>query len=221
MLVEIIADVTCPWCFIGLKRLQNALSIRPMYEPQFQWRPFLLTPGLHEGSINRQEHLSRVFGSESRIHQFHDAVGSAGKGVGIDFNFSQSDLTPSSIKPHRLISYAGERISPLLMARTLFEAFFVDGKDIGEVDILVELAEGLGLAPEVTRDFLESERGKQDVLDENAKIHRLGINGVPAFVFNKRNIISGAQESQALVNLMDFMATAERLENDENESLLG
>ncbi|MBC8445135.1 MAG: DsbA family oxidoreductase [Rhodospirillaceae bacterium] len=218
MLVEIIADITCPWCFIGLKRLQRALALRPTYNPTFQWRPFLLNPDLHDGSVNRHHYLTRVFGSESRIQQFQNAVDTAGIAVGIAFNFQSADFTPSSINAHRLISYASGQISPLIVAEMLFEAYFVDGKNIGTPEVLISLASALGLAPDDTRVFLESDEGKQAVFDENTKIHRLGVNGVPAFVFGKRNIISGAQEPQALVNVLDFLSTAEQLEQNDEEN---
>ncbi len=220
MLVEIIADITCPWCFIGLKRLQQTLALRPAYNPSFQWRPFLLSPDLHDGLVDRHHYLTRVFGSESRIQQFQDAVDTAGTTVGIPFNFQNADFTPSSINAHRLISYASGQINPLIAAEMLFEAYFVEGKNIGTLDVLTSLAEALGLSPDDARTFLEGEEGKQAVFDENTKIHRLGVNGVPAFVFGKRNIISGAQEPQALLNVLDFLATAEQLEqNDDADSI--
>ncbi len=218
MLVEIIADITCPWCFIGLKRLQQALALRPSYGPTFQWRPFLLSPDLHDGSIDRHHYLTRVFGNESRIQQFQSAIDTAGTTVGIPFNFQNANFTPSSINAHRLILYASGHMSSLVVAEILFEAYFVDGRNIGELDTLTSLASTLGLNSDDARAYLESERGKQDVIEENTKIHRLGVNGVPAFVFEKRNIISGAQEPQALVNVLDFIATSERLERGDEET---
>lgn len=212
MLVEIIADITCPWCFIGIKRLKQALALRPAYFPTFQWRPFLLSPDLHDGVIDRHRYLTRVFGSESRIQQFQSTVDSAGMAVGIPFNFQNANFTPSSINAHRLISYASKQLDPLVVAEALFEAYFVEGRNIGALETLISLAASLELDADATQTFLASERGKQAVIDENMKIHRLGISGVPAFVFENRNIISGAQEPQALVTVLDFIATAEQLD---------
>lgn len=212
MLIEIIADITCPWCYIGLKRLQSALALRPAYNPVFLWRPFLLNPELRVGSIGRHHYLTRVFGSESRIQQFQNAVETAGESVGIPFNFLTADFTPSSVNAHRFISYATPRVSPLVLAETLFSAYFVDGRDIGSTDVLVDIGQSLGFRGTDVSVFIDGDRGRQDVLDENAKVHRLGVNGVPAFVFAKRNVVSGAQEPQALVNVLDFIVSAERLE---------
>lgn len=218
MFVEIIADITCPWCFIGLKRFQNALKLRPHYSPAFQWRPFLLNPDLQEGAIARQEYLNRVFGSESRVLQFQEAINAAGTAVGIPFDFEKADYTPSSVLPHRFLLYAGRQTCPLAAADTLYTAFFVNGRNIGELSILVQIAEQIGLDPDMTLEYLESDRDHQSVLEENTRVHRLGVNGVPSFVFGKRNIISGAQEPQTLVNMLDFMATAQRLEEKNEES---
>ncbi|NQV45587.1 MAG: DsbA family oxidoreductase [Rhodospirillales bacterium] len=216
MLIEIIADITCPWCYIGLKRLRSALALRPSYNPTFLWRPFLLNPELRDGSIDRHHYLTRVFGSESRIQQFQDAVETAGNAVNIPFNFETADITPSSVNAHRFIAYAGGLVNPVILADALFSAYFVDGKDIGSADVIASVAKPFGFKAKEAKEFIEGSLGRQDVLDENAKIHRLGINGVPAFVFAKRNIISGAQEPEALVNVLDFVVTAERLEQDDD-----
>lgn len=217
MLVEIIADITCPWCFIGLKRLQQALAMRPSYDPTFVWRPFLLNPDLLEGAIDRKQYLSRVFGSESRIQQFQEAIDTAGRAVGIPFDFLKADFTPSSLRPHRFILFAARQVCPLIAADTLYSAFFTEGHNIGEVSPLLTLAGRLGLDINAVEEHLTSDRGAQTVLDENAKIHRLGVNGVPSYVFGKRNIISGAQEPQTLVNMLDFNNTAEKLEQNNDE----
>lgn len=216
MLIEIIADITCPWCYIGMKRLVSALEMRPEYAPAFVWRPFLLNPDLQDGSIERYHYLTRVFGSESRIQQFQNAVDAAGEASGIPFDFEKVGFTPSSLNAHRMIAYAADHISPVILAERLFKAYFVDGEDIGSIDTLVHLGEELGLNRKNLRVFLESERGRQQVLDENVKIHRLGINGVPAFVFGKRNIMSGAQEPNALLNVLDFIAMSENLEEKQD-----
>lgn len=215
--MEIIADITCPWCFIGLKRFLKALELRPQYDPTFQWRPFLLNPELEDGLIDRADYLSRVFGSESRVQQFQDAIDAAGVAVGIPFDFTKTNFTPSSLAPHRFITYASAKVCPLTVAERLYTVYFVDGRNIGDVDVLVEEAERLGMDSVKTREYLIGDRGKQAVLDENAKIQRLGVNGVPSFVFGKRNVISGAQEPETLVGMLDFNAVSKRLEENNDE----
>ncbi len=218
MQIEIIADITCPWCYIGLKRLISAIDMRPNYQTAFTWRPFLLNPDLQDGSVERYYYLSRVFGNESRIQQFQSAVDSAGEATGIPFDFEKIDFTPSSLNAHRLIDFASDQISPVIAAEHLFRSYFIDGEDIGAVDTLVRLGKEIGLNSKRLRAYLVSDRGRQQVLDENVKIHRLGVNGVPAFVFGKRNIMSGAQEPNALLNVLDYIAVSERIEESEGLS---
>lgn len=217
MFVEVIADITCPWCFIGLRRFLQAVKQRPRYTPSYVWRPFLLNPDLEEGVIDRNDYLNRVFGSESRVQQFQAAIDSAGASVDIAFDFDAIDFTPSSLPPHRFISYASATICPLVAAEKLYSSYFEKGRNISDHNVLVDIVDELALDSHEADDYLKSDRGRQAVLDESLKIHRLGVNGVPSFVFGKRNVISGAQEPQTLLNMLDFTAVSKKLEENNDE----
>jgi predicted DsbA family dithiol-disulfide isomerase len=214
MQVDVIADVTCPWCFIGLKRFMQSLALRPEYPVDLVWRPFLLNPELREGTIDRMRYLERVFGSKTRIKQFYEAIGEAGKTVGIAFDIEYAELTPSSINAHSLILFAGRYGLAIEMAEAVYMAHFVDALDIGDRNVLVGLAEQLSLDTEQVLSVLENEIRHDVIIDENARIHRLGINGVPSFIFAGKNIISGAQEPETLLHMIDLMATLNRNINE-------
>ncbi len=203
MNIDIIADVTCPWCFVGLKRLRAALGQRPHLPIHLVWRPFLLNPDLHEGITDRIRYLNKMFGSESRIQQFHEAVDSAGLTSGIPFS-ANVDFTPSSINAHRLILLASAMGLLEDIAEEIFYAYFVEGRDIADVEVLAYIASENGMDSNDTRDFLNSDEKHDLIFEENARIHRLGINGVPSFVFAGKNVVSGAQEVITLVHILDF-----------------
>lgn len=207
MQIDVIADITCPWCFIGLKRLELSVDARTEYNFEFVWRPFLLNPELREGSLDRILYLERVFGSKSRIKQYFEAIGAAGKTVGIDFDFKHSELTPSSIDAHSLIMLAGKSGMAMQMALTLYDAYFVHALDIGDPDVLIDLAATVGMGRRDIKSVLGDEMNANTIVEENNRIHRLGVNGVPSFVFADKNIISGAQEPETLLHMIDLMAT--------------
>ncbi len=215
MLIEFIADVACPWCFIGLRHLRQAMAQRPQYLVQMQWRPFLLNPDLHHGKIERTDYLKRVFGSQDRVRQFYEAIDTAGLNVGVPFSFEDTDFTPSSLNGHGLISLAAEKADDVILdvAEDIFYAYFVDGQDIDSLDVLARIGVEHGLDEDLIRKRIGQDDMINQVLNENSRVHRLGINGVPSFVFGRRNIISGAQEPRSLIHMMDYLATIERLDD--------
>ena len=213
MQIEIIADITCPWCFVGLKRLRIALEQRHEVPTTILWRPFLLNPDLQNGTIDRLPYLSRMFGSESRIQQFYEAIDSAGLTTGIPFS-PDVDFTPSSINAHRLISLAKSTGQHAQVAEEIFYDYFVDGCDIADIGVLSAIAAETGMDSSSVQTFLSSDEARDSVFEENARIHRLGINGVPSFVIANNHVVSGAQEVQTLVHILDFATRTEGLGAD-------
>ncbi len=207
MQIDIISDITCPWCFIGLKRFGLALSRRPHYLTEIKWRPFLLNPELRDGILDRANYLERVFGSKSRIKQFYEAIGAAGKTVGIEFNIEQSEHTPSSINAHSVILLAEKYGKVLQMAELLYLAHFTNLQDISDPVILIDLASSIGIHAIDVEKVLSDENRYNNIYEDNTKIHKLGINGVPSYIFAGKNIISGAQEPETLLHMVDLMAT--------------
>ncbi len=207
MLVDFIADVTCPWCFIGIKRLKRAIALRPDYTVKLIWRPFLLNPELPDGGMDRLQHLEHMFGNETRIKDFQKSIVTIGRTVGIEFNTEISKVTPSSINAHTVILLAGRHGLTVPMAEAVYNAHFVLGLDIGDPEVLVELAVRTGLEEGDIRFVLSDEDRHDYIMNENAHIHRIGLNGIPSFLFAGKNIISGAQNSETLLHMIDLMAT--------------
>jgi predicted DsbA family dithiol-disulfide isomerase len=171
------------------------------------WRPFLLNPELKDGSLDRTLYLERVFGSKSRIKQFYEAIDIAGKTVGINFNIENSENTPSSVDAHSVILHAEKKGKAIQMANVLYTAYFTNAQDIGNSDILTDLAVSIGLEADDVQEVLDNPNRYDEIYDDNTQIHRLGINGVPSYIFAGKNIISGAQEPETLLHMIDFTST--------------
>lgn len=209
MQIDFLFDVICPWCYIGKRRLEKMLGERHSPAPLINWQPFLLNPELPSSGMDRNAYLAGKFGSQSRIRRVYGAIADVGLSVEIGFNFDTIGHTPNSIDAHRLVRFAARDDKAEAMVEALFEGYFVEGKNIGETDVLIELADRLGLDTKALADHLASDDGIAEIYDANAQAHRLGINGVPSYVFNQNMVISGAQEHNVLARMLDAAIAAE------------
>ena len=209
MEIDIIFDTVCPWCYIGKRRLEMALSMRPQIRAKPNWRPFLLNPEMPPEGIDRTAYLVKKFGSESRVSRIYGAIGEAGLSVEIDFAFERIGKTPNSIDSHRLVRFAHERGLAEDVVETLFVEFFINGRDIGDLRVLTEIGAAKGLDAKEVEAYLETDADVRAIYDENVRAHRLGINGVPSFAFNEKFVISGAQEPQVLARMLDAALATE------------
>jgi predicted DsbA family dithiol-disulfide isomerase len=211
MEIDIIFDTVCPWCFIGKKRLENALASRPQIIVKPNWKPFLLNPEMPTEGIDRTAYLIKKFGSEARINHIYGAIGEAGQSVEIDFAFERINTTPNSVNSHRLIRYTGKHGKASDVVEALFVEFFINGRDIGDIGVLVDIGAAHGLEKIDLQDYLESADDVRLIYDQNIQAHRLGINGVPSYAFNEKFLISGAQDPMVLARMLDVAQTTQNL----------
>jgi len=204
--IEVVHDLICPWCYLGVRRLFRTLRQRPDLRYELIWRPFLLNPDMPTAGMSRNDYVMRKFGSEERGRRLYSSIGEIGRSEGIEFRFDRIRRAPNSVNAHRLVRYAGRfgRAGPLV--ECLFEAHFVAGRDIGDLAVLIALAAEQGLEPNAVRRFLMSDEETEAVHADNLRAHRLGINGVPCFVISGRHAIAGAQEPDVLERLLDVAA---------------
>lgn len=209
MEIDIIFDTVCPWCYIGKRRLEMALSMRPQIRVKLNWRPFLLNPEMPPEGIDRTAYLVKKFGSESRTNRIYGTIGEAGQSVEIDFAFERIGKTPNSVDSHRLVRFAHERGLADEVVEALFVEFFINGRDIGDLRVLTEIGAANGLDAQEVKAYLNTDADVGAIHDENIRAHRLGINGVPSFAFNEKFVISGAQEPQVLARMLDAALATE------------
>jgi predicted DsbA family dithiol-disulfide isomerase len=204
MHIDIVSDVICPWCFIGKRRLERALQLRPELEPSISWRAFQLNPDMPAEGMNRQEYLALKFGGAGQARRIYAAVEQAGAAEGIDFAFDRIRRTPNTVDAHRLIRFASMEGNAAPMVEALFRAYFLEGRDIGAEAELVEIAREAGFEAAAAASWLASERGREAVLAEDRAARRAGIEGVPCFVVDGGYALSGAQEPEFFLPLFDI-----------------
>jgi predicted DsbA family dithiol-disulfide isomerase len=210
MHIDIVCDVVCPWCYIGKRRLERALSLRPDVAATRSWHPFQLNPDMPEDGIPRELYLAAKFGSPRNAEPVHAALAAAGRTEGIAFAFGRIGRAPNTLRAHRLIRRAAAVGRGDDMAEALFRAYFVEGLDIGDLDALAFIAGRTGLDPADTGAYLGGEADAEEVLAEDRRARRLGIHAVPCFVIDRGYAVSGAQEPEMFLPLFDIAAGAGR-----------
>jgi len=212
MTIDVISDVVCPWCFIGRRRLGEALALYTAKEPGFRplvsWHPFQLNPDLPPEGIDRRAYLEGKFGGPERAAQIYERVGAAGRTVGIEFAFERIQRQPNTRDAHRLISWAQSLGSAENLVERLFRAYFLEGRFVGDRDVLVQIAGEAGLSADDARAYLESDAGADTIDAMDRRVRELGVTGVPFFIFDGRVAVSGAHEAPALVAAMTEAAAA-------------
>lgn len=204
LVIEIVFDFVCPWCYLGIKRLLRLCARRPDLAVTFSWRPFLLNPDMPRTGMSRTDYLLRKFGGEERARRLHASITALGAAEGIEFNFEAIRRTANSIEAHRLTAEAARQGCADALVLRILEAHFQDGLDIGNEDVLVTLAVQAGMEAASTRQFLAQNEGVEQVRMENLAAHRRGVNGVPCFILDGETAISGAQESEVLERLIEL-----------------
>jgi predicted DsbA family dithiol-disulfide isomerase len=208
MRIEIWSDVVCPWCFIGKRRLEQALArLREMPaapDVNVAWLPFQLNPDLPETGIDRADYLRRKFGHAAP--QIYARMAGAGRSVGIAFAFDAIARQPNTVAAHQLIALAGSAGRQDQMVETLFRAYFLEGADLTQRATLIALAQRSGIDPARAAACLDDPLQRQAVLDAERDGRELGVEGVPLFLFNRRLAVSGAHEPQVLLGAIEQAA---------------
>ena len=212
MHIDIIFDAICPWCYIGKRRLEKAVASRADTKVTMAWRPFLLNPEMPPEGIDYQTYLNRKFGSQARMQRVLGSLADAGQSVEIDFAFKRIDHTPNTVDCHRLVRFAARSGKADAAVEALFLDYFVNGRNIGDAAVLLKIAAGLGLDMEALGGLLAGDHDTARIYEENAWVHRFGINGVPSFLFNGQMIISGAQDPPVLARMLDAARELEAAE---------
>ena len=201
--IEVVHDLVCPWCFLGLRRLIRTLRRRPDILFELAWRPFLLNPDMPRAGMPRTEYVVRKFGGEERARRLYTSIAEIGRAEGVVFRFDRIRRTPSSVDAHRLVRWAAQANAGADVVEALFSAHFTDGRDIGDLPVLTAIAAACGLDGAAAQAFLLSDADVDAVHGENLRAHRLGINGVPCFLVGGRHAIAGAQEPEVIERLLD------------------
>jgi predicted DsbA family dithiol-disulfide isomerase len=205
MQIDIISDVVCPWCFIGKRRLEKALAMRPEIETEITWRPFQLNPDMPAEGMARADYIATKFGDSGHSRRIHQTIAEAGATVGIDFAFDKIKRSPNTRNAHRLVRYATKQGTGTDVVTRLFEGYFLQGRDVGDLAALAKIAAEAGLDEREARTFLAGDAERDEIVSEDRNARRLGVNAVPCFIFAGQYAISGAQEPEFFLPVFDLV----------------
>jgi predicted DsbA family dithiol-disulfide isomerase len=198
MRVDIVSDVICPWCYIGKRRLEKALALRPDLSLDATWRPFQLNPDMPAEGVDRKAYREAKFGGPERARQIDQRVTDAAAQVGLDFHLDKLVRTPNTVNAHRLIRYAGQQGAQDGVVEALFKAYFCDGADLGDAEILAGIGGRGGLDPDLVWKMLSGEEHRKEVLAGDQMARNAGIQGVPSFALQGHVLFSGAQPGEEM-----------------------
>lgn len=209
--IDIVSDVVCPWCVIGFKNLQKALSeLDSKVDFEISWKPYELHPEIPENGYDKKLYMQQKFGNPNGRSSTYKQIEEIGKSLDFDFNFSKTDRIPNTFKAHRLIWKSREKGYQTKLSEALFKAYFTDGKDIGSNEILIEIASSVGMDPDETKAFLYSNEGGQETADEEMSFIEKSIGAVPTYFVNDKYIIQGGQEPETFVSFLGKILMKEK-----------
>ena len=206
--IEMVSDLVCPWCWVGLRRLKGAIELVPEIDVEILFRPYELDPTIPPGGTDYKAYMKSRFGSDQgrdRANQMRDLLIQYGKEDGIPFDFEKITWRPNSFNAHRLVRWGQGQNLGLETKEALFEAYFSKGLDIGDHEVLVTLAAQVGLDPNIVSDLLASDADVDTTRQEQELFRQMGISGVPTFIAHRQIAVQGAESSEKLAR---FLTTA-------------
>lgn len=204
--LDIISDPICPWCYIGKARLDRALEQRPNHPFVIEWHPFQLNPDMPRGGMDRREYLEAKFGGQQGAVKAYLPVMQHAEAANLTINFDKITRTPNTLDAHRMIHWAGIEGRQTAMVSALFKAYFVDGRDIEDIDTLADIADTLGLDASVVRRLLLSDSDREDIQARDAAARNMGVNSVPTFIVANQHAVPGAQPTDTWLAVIDEIA---------------
>ncbi|PWE30406.1 DsbA family oxidoreductase [Pararhodobacter marinus] len=208
--LDIFSDPVCPWCYIGKARLDRAMEQRPDHPLVIEWHPYMLNPTMPPEGMDRREYLQAKFGPPDEVVRVHVPIVEACQELGLPFELEKMHYQPSTLNAHRLIHWAGLEGRQSAVVNGLFRANFAEGRDIGDRDTLLDIAEKAGLDRAMIARLLDSEADVTEIRARDAEIRERGLRGVPGFLLGRQYVINGAQPVETWLDIIDQLTAASR-----------
>ena len=198
--LDVVSDVMCPWCYIGKRRLEQAIEQVDGIDVEIRWRPFQLDPTLPQEGRDRREYLETKFGGPEKADEIYGRIRQSGLDEGLEFDFDAIAVSPNTIDAHRVIRWASNEGQSVLnkLVERLFKDFFMDGAHIGNHDVLVEAAKHAGMDGAVVAALLATDKDRDEVIEEIAVAQKMGVTGVPCFIVDNKYAVMGAQPPEQI-----------------------
>ena len=204
--IDVFSDVVCPWCFIGKRRLEQAVTLRPDIPVDVHYRPYFLNPWVPREGMSRVDYLTAKFGSPERYEKIALRVAQAAANEGLTYNIGALARQPNTLDCHRLILWGGRLGKAARLKQRLMEIYFSEGGDLSDRDVLVQAASDCGLDPVEVRAMLASDADVAAVEQAAKSAQEAGIEGVPFYVFGNVLAVSGAQAPEYLAGAIERAA---------------
>ena len=207
--VDIVSDVMCPWCYIGKRRLEKAITLLGDLVVEVCWRPFQLDETLPIEGKDRKSYLTEKFGGMANARSIYDAIKKAGDQEQISFAFEKIKKSPNTLNCHRLIKWSKSATKQDEVVEELFSLYFIEGGDLTSKETLINVARKVGMDAELVGELLATDRDLAEIKNEIETARKMGINGVPCFIIDGQYAVSGAESPEILANTMK-MAVAKK-----------
>jgi predicted DsbA family dithiol-disulfide isomerase len=205
--LDIMSDPICPWCYIGKAHLDRALAANPDHPFIIEWHPFQLNPDMPAGGMDRAAYLEGKFGGrQGAVRAYAPVVESAEK-AGLRIDFEGMKRTPNTMDAHRLIHWAGIEGRQTAAVSALFKAYFVETRDIGDHEVLADIADGIGMDAALVRRLLASDADRDDIAARDAHSREMGVSSVPTFIVAGKHAVPGAQPPELWARVMSELGT--------------
>lgn len=194
--LDIFSDPVCPWCYVGKANLDRALEAHPDHPFAIQWHPFQLNPDMPPEGVAKRAYLEEKFGGKARVDAIHERLREVARGAGVDMDPDKPQRMPNTLNAHRLIHWAGIEGVQSAVVTALMRAYWTEGRDIGDVSTLADIAAENGMDRDATRRLLQSEADADDIRARDQDARQKGVNAVPTFLVAQQYVVSGAQPTE-------------------------
>ena len=204
--IDMVVDLACPWGYVAKKHLEKAMDLRPDLDVVVRWRPYQLNPEIAETGMPHREYLLRKFGTMNEVYDIRDHLYSVGSTLGIEFNFEKIKSAPNTLLAHQMVRWAARHGLEGAMVEIIYNAYFTEGLDIGDKDVLIMLGRSLGIPSRQTAEALDEGGDRSMILKETAATRAMGLSNVPAFFFNRKKLLCGASTPMSLLAIIEDLS---------------
>ena len=204
MRIDLVFDTICPWCFIGKRQLDLLVAQKTNLNFEINYHSFFLNPGMPLEGMEYQEYTQKKFGGKLKNENVHNTINQIAKRINLEFDFSRIKQVPNSLDSHRMVKLASQQNQGREMLEALYESYFIMGRNIGDRSVLIDIGTKLGYDSIEVKKYLFSDKDIVETLDQNHSTLRLGISGIPAFIFDDKFSISGAQDNKVLLRMLNI-----------------
>ncbi len=191
--LDIFSDPVCPWCYVGKANLDRALADHPDHPFQIQWHPFQLNPDMPPEGVPKRAYLEQKFGGKARVDAVHERLREVARAAGVEMDPDKPQRMPNTLNAHRLVHWAGIEGVQQAVVDALMRAYWVEGRDIGDLETLAAIAGEQGMDAEATLRLLTSDADAEDIAARDADARAKGVTAVPTFLIAQHYVVSGAQ----------------------------